>query len=59
MYTVRFSPYFEGLLNTSGTGHIRFWKVASTFTGLKLQGQVHWQGWEKGTGKAGRKESRR
>lgn len=56
---MRFSPYFEGLLNTSGTGHIRFWKVASTFTGLKLQGQVHWQGWEKGTGKAGRKESRR
>jgi WD40 repeat protein len=40
VFTVRFSPYFEGLLNTSGTGHIRFWKAASTFTGLKLQGQL-------------------
>lgn len=37
VYTVKFSPYFEGILNTSGTGHIRFWKMASTFTGLKLQ----------------------
>lgn len=30
---MRFSPYFEGNLTTSGTGHIRFWKMASTFTG--------------------------
>lgn len=37
VYTVSFSPYFEGNLTTSGTGHIRFWKMASTFTGLKLQ----------------------
>lgn len=35
--TRRFSPYFPGSLTSSGTGHIRFWKMASTFTGLKLQ----------------------
>ena len=23
-----------------GIGHIKFWKMASTFTGLKLQGQL-------------------
>jgi hypothetical protein len=33
VYTLRFSRYFEGTLTTSGTGHIRFWKMASTFTG--------------------------
>lgn len=27
-------------MTTSGTGHIRFWRVASTFTGLKLQGEI-------------------
>ena len=26
----------DGRLTTAGTGHIRFWKMASTFTGLKL-----------------------
>ena len=40
VYTIKFSPYFEGTLNSCGTGHIRFWKMASTFTGLKLQGQL-------------------
>ena len=40
VYTVRFSPSFDGFLTTSGTGHIRFWKMASTFTGLKLQGLI-------------------
>lgn len=34
---VCFSPSFAGQLITSGTGHIRFWKMAATFTGLKLQ----------------------
>ena len=34
---VRFSPFAAGRLITSGTGHIRFWHMASTFTGLKLQ----------------------
>ncbi|GLC74134.1 Cilia- and flagella-associated protein 44 [Pleodorina starrii] len=40
VYTVAFSPYFEGQLTTSGQGHIRFWRMASTFTGLKLQGAL-------------------
>lgn len=40
VFNVSFSPNFEGFLTTSGTGHIRFWKMASTFTGLKLQGQI-------------------
>lgn len=35
-----FSPDDEGRLTTSGTGHIRFWRVARTFTGLKLQGDI-------------------
>lgn len=37
---VSFSPDDEGRLTTSGTGHIRFWRVANTFTGLKLQGEI-------------------
>ena len=36
----QFSPATEGFLYTSGVGHIRFWKMASTFTGLKLQGEI-------------------
>jgi len=40
VFRVTFSPYTEGSLITSGQGHIRFWKVANTFTGLKLQGQI-------------------
>eukprot|EP00201_Polytomella_parva_P017068 CAMPEP_0175055168 /NCGR_PEP_ID=MMETSP0052_2-20121109/9925_1 /TAXON_ID=51329 ORGANISM="Polytomella parva, Strain SAG 63-3" /NCGR_SAMPLE_ID=MMETSP0052_2 /ASSEMBLY_ACC=CAM_ASM_000194 /LENGTH=855 /DNA_ID=CAMNT_0016319973 /DNA_START=59 /DNA_END=2623 /DNA_ORIENTATION=- len=40
IYTVAFSQYFEGQLTTSGMGHIRFWSMASTFTGLKLQGAI-------------------
>ncbi|GLD56738.1 cilia- and flagella-associated protein 44-like protein, partial [Lates japonicus] len=38
VYRVSFSPYNPGLLTSSGSGHIKFWKMASTFTGLKLQG---------------------
>lgn len=34
---VDFSRYFKGQLLTSGVGHVRFWKMASTFTGLKLE----------------------
>lgn len=37
---MKFSPDDEGRLTTSGTGHIRFWRVANTFTGLKLQGDI-------------------
>ncbi|XP_022090775.1 cilia- and flagella-associated protein 44-like isoform X2 [Acanthaster planci] len=40
IFRVTFSPENEGLLTSSGTGHIRFWKMAHTFTGLKLQGQL-------------------
>lgn len=40
VYNVSFSPFFDGKLITSGTGHIRVWKMASTFTGLKLVGQL-------------------
>ncbi|CRK89887.1 CLUMA_CG003434, isoform A [Clunio marinus] len=35
-----FSPYISEQLITSGLGHIKFWKMASTFTGLKLQGLI-------------------
>jgi hypothetical protein len=40
VYNVRFSQFDEGKLTTSGMGHIRFWKMAKTFTGLKLQGDI-------------------
>ncbi|CAJ1071125.1 cilia- and flagella-associated protein 44 [Xyrichtys novacula] len=38
VYRVSFSPYIPGLLTSSGSHHIKFWKMASTFTSLKLQG---------------------
>jgi len=37
---VQFSQYSENLLTTQGMGHIKFWKVAETFTGLKLKGMI-------------------
>ncbi|XP_062376877.1 cilia- and flagella-associated protein 44 [Sardina pilchardus] len=40
VYRVTFSADNPGQLTTSGSGHIRFWKMASTFTGLKLQGEL-------------------
>ena len=40
VFDVVFSPFFEGRLTTAGTGHLRFWKMAETFTGLKLQGDI-------------------
>eukprot|EP00899_Mesostigma_viride_P010867 jgi/Mesvir1/19782/Mv13079-RA.2 len=40
VFRVSFSEFFPGQLTSSGTGHIRFWKMATTFTGLKLQGQL-------------------
>ena len=40
VFSVSFSVDDDNRLVTSGTGHIRFWKIASTFTGLKLQGQI-------------------
>eukprot|EP00210_Caulerpa_lentillifera_P000800 g774.t1 len=38
IYTVKCSRFFEDQLITSGVGHIKFWKKANTFTGMKLQG---------------------
>ncbi|XP_019642802.1 PREDICTED: cilia- and flagella-associated protein 44-like isoform X3 [Branchiostoma belcheri] len=40
VFRVTFSPENEGFLTSSGIGHIRFWKMARTFTGLKLQGEL-------------------
>lgn len=40
VYTVKFSPKYDEELITSGTAHIRFWCMAKTFTGLKLQGEL-------------------
>ena len=39
-YRVSFSPENEGILTSGGIGHIKFWKMATTFTGLKLQGDI-------------------
>jgi WD40 repeat protein len=35
-----FSSNIEGKLITTGVGHIKFWEMAKTFTGLKLQGEL-------------------
>ena len=40
IYGVQFSQYFDGVLCTHGSGHVRFWRMASTFTGLKLVGNL-------------------
>ncbi|KAK6486478.1 cilia- and flagella-associated protein 44-like [Huso huso] len=40
VFRVTFSSDNEGQLTTSGAGHIKFWKMARTFTGLKLQGML-------------------
>ena len=40
VFNVKFSLDDDRRLTTSGTGHIRFWKMAATFTGLKLQGYI-------------------
>eukprot|EP00924_Labyrinthula_sp_SR-Ha-C_P014802 snap_masked-scaffold_43-processed-gene-1.105-mRNA-1 protein AED:0.40 eAED:0.43 QI:0/-1/0/1/-1/1/1/0/1531 len=40
IFKVLFFPTNAGILCTSGLGHIKFWKMADTFTGLKLQGEV-------------------
>lgn len=40
VYRVSFSPMYDEQITTSGTAHIRFWKMAKTFTGLKLQGDI-------------------
>ncbi|XP_030750373.1 cilia- and flagella-associated protein 44 [Sitophilus oryzae] len=40
VYRVKFSPYIPGQITTCGVAHIKFWKMASTFTGLKLKGEI-------------------
>lgn len=40
VYTVCFSTFDNSLLVTGGSGHIKFWSMAETFTGLKLQGTL-------------------
>ena len=40
VFRVSFSPYTDDILFTCGTTHIKFWKMAQTFTGLKLQGEI-------------------
>lgn len=40
VYRVSFNKFNENALTTSGMGHIKFWKIAETFTGLKLQGEI-------------------
>ncbi|KAJ3402693.1 hypothetical protein HDU80_004870, partial [Chytriomyces hyalinus] len=40
VYKVSFAPENDGILTTSGMGHIKFWQMSKTFTGLKLQGYL-------------------
>ena len=40
VYSIGFSEFREDLLCTSGIAHIKFWKIAKTFTGLKLKGSL-------------------
>uniref|UniRef100_A0A8C4R973 Cilia and flagella associated protein 44 n=1 Tax=Eptatretus burgeri TaxID=7764 RepID=A0A8C4R973_EPTBU len=40
VFRVAFSLDDEGAFITSGSNHIRFWSIAQTFTGLKLQGSL-------------------
>ncbi|XP_043276979.1 cilia- and flagella-associated protein 44 isoform X2 [Venturia canescens] len=40
IFKAMFSPTVPGNLTTCGAGHVKFWKMARTFTGLKLQGEL-------------------
>lgn len=40
VYICEFSNFIPDHLVTAGSGHIKFWKMANTFTGLKLQGKL-------------------
>ncbi|XP_051006513.1 cilia- and flagella-associated protein 44, partial [Acomys russatus] len=40
VFKVTFNPEDDEQLTTSGSGHIKFWTMAFTFTGLKLQGSL-------------------
>jgi WD40 repeat protein len=66
VYSVAFAARTAGRLVTSGLGHIRFWRMASTFTGLKLQvGSVQanmpaglWGAWRSDMHRAAQQSSR-
>lgn len=40
VFRVVFSDHSDSILSTCGMAHLRFWKIAGTFTGLKLKGQT-------------------
>uniref|UniRef100_A0A336MUJ4 CSON006942 protein n=1 Tax=Culicoides sonorensis TaxID=179676 RepID=A0A336MUJ4_CULSO len=40
VFNLAFSPSVFGQITTCGIGHIKFWKMTQTFTGLKLQGET-------------------
>jgi len=40
VYVCKFSAFMVDHLVTAGSGHIKFWKMANTFTGLKLKGRL-------------------
>jgi cilia- and flagella-associated protein 44 len=40
VYTVAFSRFDDSRLVTGGAGHLKFWTMANTFTGKKLQGSL-------------------
>ncbi|GET87177.1 hypothetical protein, conserved [Leishmania tarentolae] len=40
VHSVAFSRFNDALLVTGGVGHIKFWMMADTFTGKKLQGSL-------------------
>lgn len=40
VYKVSFSDFSDDIICSSGMAHIKFWKIANTFTGLKLKGEI-------------------
>lgn len=40
VFSIAFNPFTDSRLVSAGMGHIKFWTMAETFTGLKLQGFV-------------------
>lgn len=40
VYNLQFSASSSQLLTSGGAGHIKFWSMCHTFTGLKLKGDV-------------------
>lgn len=40
VYNLQFSSYTSELLTSAGAGHIKFWKICRTYTGLKCHGNV-------------------